>query len=161
MRRLDNALDPTNFAHVAYEEWKPPKCYLGTEVDVVEWVLRPLSEADRQQFLTLAAKPTPPKHGKTEHKSLDCAITELGDDIAYAVHDFEDGVALRFIREEQWGEAVASLDQVWAKEVDLDAELLTTELFAPSRQGGNRKRAIGALVHAMISSVKLQGKANL
>lgn len=157
VRRLELPPAPASFAQVTYEEWKPPKCYLGTEADVVEWVLRPLSEKDKAGFLGLAATRSPLKHGKTANRSLDCAIMELGDDIAYGVHDFEDGVALGFIHRDQWADALASLDRAWAKEVGLDdEEHLTTELFAPSRQGGNRKRAIGAIVHAMIVSVDVE-----
>ena len=157
VRRLQLPPVPQSFAQVAYEDWKPPKCYLDTEAEVVDWVLKPFSDKDEEGFLALAVPSTPLKHGKTAIKSLDCAIMELGDDIAYGVHDFEDGVALGFIHEEQWTEALKVLDKDWAKEVGLeDEDQLTRELFAPSRQGGNRKRAIGALVHAMIVSVDVE-----
>lgn len=62
---------------------KPPKCYLDSEQDVVDWILAPLSVADREAFQAFA--PQEGKHGKPLHKALDCSIMDAADDIAYGV----------------------------------------------------------------------------
>jgi dGTPase len=65
---------------------KPPKCYLDSERDVVDWILDPLSASefasDRARFQSFTAKPG--GHAKSRHKSLDCSIMDVADDIATA-----------------------------------------------------------------------------
>ena len=73
----------------------PPKGYLDSEGDVVDWILAPLSAADRAVFTQTEARPG--KHARTRHKSLDCSIMDLADDIAYGVHDLEDAIALGLV----------------------------------------------------------------
>lgn len=76
---------------------KPPKCYLDTEADVVAWMLRPLSDADRDRLV--AWKQVEGGHGKTLHKSFDCSIMDVADDISFGVHDLEDALALNLMGE--------------------------------------------------------------
>lgn len=64
---------------------KPPKCYLDSEQDVVDWILEPLSLADRTAFQAFAS--IGGKHGKPIHKALDCSIMDAADDIAYGVRE--------------------------------------------------------------------------
>src|SRR5690606_38181431 len=71
---------------------QPPKCYLDSEADVVEWLLAPFSAEDRDEFQRTEQRPG--KHHKPLHKSFDCSIMDLADDIAYGVHDLEDAIAL-------------------------------------------------------------------
>lgn len=73
----------------------PPKCYLDTEADVVDWVLAPLSPEDRAQFTALQRRNG--RHARSLWKSLDCSIMDLADDIAYGVHDLEDAIALDLV----------------------------------------------------------------
>jgi dGTPase len=77
---------------------KPPKCYHDSEQDVVDWILETLSDADRDAFQ--AFTPQLGKHSKALHKSLDCAIMDAADDIAYGVHDLEDAIALDLVTRE-------------------------------------------------------------
>ena len=74
---------------------KPPKCYLETEADVVDWILDPLSHTDRDNFQTVELKTG--KHHKARHKSLACSIMDLADDISFGVHDMEDALALGLV----------------------------------------------------------------
>jgi dGTPase len=74
---------------------KPPKCYLETEADVVDWILAPLSNADRENFQMVELKTG--KHHKARHKALACSIMDLADDISFGVHDMEDALALRLV----------------------------------------------------------------
>ncbi len=74
---------------------KPPKCYLDSEADVVDWLLEPLSETDRKQFQQFDLKQG--KHAKARHKSFACSIMDLADDISFGIHDMEDALALSLV----------------------------------------------------------------
>lgn len=87
------------------DEFRPPKCYLyGEHEQIVKgWVACENSEWERFSDV----KEFPPeerKHDETVHKSLDTSIMELADDIAYGVHDLEDGIALGFINRRKFRE---------------------------------------------------------
>lgn len=79
---------------------KPPKCFLDSETDVVDWVLSPLTDNERQVFQSIDENQG--KHHKPRHKSLDCSIMDAADDISYGVHDLEDAIALRLLTREQF-----------------------------------------------------------
>ncbi len=74
---------------------KPPKCYMDCEADVVNWLLAPLSDHDRDLFQ--ACDPNPGKHGKARYKSFACSIMDLADDISFGIHDLEDALALQLV----------------------------------------------------------------
>jgi dGTPase len=141
---------------IPWYQWKPPKCYLDTEKDVVQWVLEPLSDCDKTAFQHFQP-PKQAKHGVSCHKSLDASIMDAADEIAYGVHDFEDGIELGFVTRDDWSEVAQSYDSTWAKCVSLPRfDELLEQLFAHGReQRAKRKRAIGSLVNALISSVRL------
>lgn len=89
------------------ERSKPPKCFMDSELPVVAWILEGLSESDRQLFTAVKHVDPPavaeveeaplPEHFKPLHKSFDCSIMDLADDIAFGVHDLEDAAALRLV----------------------------------------------------------------
>lgn len=137
---------------VKASDWKPPKCYHNEETDVVDWILSSLSEADKMNFIRYLP-PTDDKHGKPTEKALDTSIMELADDIAYGVHDLEDGIVLQLIDREIWMTAEEKLDRGWLKENELIN--IGSELFGNSSQ---RKRAIGALVHAFMTNAAVMKK---
>jgi dGTPase len=147
---------------VKWDEWKPPKCYLDNEIEAVQWILAPLSEKDRQRFLEL--DPPSEKKGKkvpakTRYKSFDCSIMDVADEIAYGVHDFEDGIALHLITRDDWDHFVKpKFDNDWAAGVKMGtADEVAGQLFARGDYAADaRKRAIGSLVNALISSVRLE-----
>jgi len=131
---------------------KPPKCILGSESDVLNWILAPLTAKDRKRFGSLSVEPTKDKHGKSKYHSLDTAIMELADDIAYGVHDMEDAIALHLVSKDDLFQAFEDVDEEWAKSVRLDPiEGVVERLF--SQSGSKRKGTIGALVNAFIVSV--------
>jgi dGTPase len=142
---------------------KPPKCYLDAEQDVVDWILEPLSPADRIAFQKWEPKPDKdgePQHNKPLHKSLDCSIMDAADDIAYGVHDLEDSIALHLITREEFVSAVEgkcpsflnALKEKYSDETENDVfNHMVDGLFGDS---GTRKRFIGRLVHHFITAVE-------
>ena len=91
---------------------KPPKCYMDSEQKVVDWILGPLSDADRALFTSSndGSAPGKPKHRTAQHKSLDCSIMDLADDISFGVHDLEDGIALGLLGEEALRDHIPDAD---------------------------------------------------
>ena len=135
-------------------EWQPPKCYLDAEQEALKWILDPLSESDKNNFCR-QTPPTQKNHGCTLYKALDSSLMNLADDIAYGVHDFEDGIVLRLLTREHWQEVVQYLDSKWAEDNDLLQ--IEKKLFNYGENAGHdRKKAVGSIVHALISSVELK-----
>lgn len=139
---------------------KPPKCYLDSEQDVVDWILAPLSAADREAFQTFA--PQDGKHGKPLHKALDCSIMDAADDIAYGVHDLEDAIALELVTKDAFAAALQDrcpsfLDALKAKypgesENDVFTQMIDGLFGGPA----SRKRFIGRLVHHFLTAVNFE-----
>lgn len=150
-RKTLPALPQAGTGIVRQDDWKPPKCYLDTEQGVVDWLLEPLSPGDREGFVAFAAPPTETKHGKTAHKSLDCSLLDLADDIAYATHDLEDGVALGLVHRDQWEAVWQKTDKGW-RDAHFPANV-TDLLFG---EGWERREAVSKMIHAFIISVRLQ-----
>ena len=151
------ASGPTTLRIIDAAGAKPPKCYLDTERDVVDWVLDPLSAYDRAVFASLET--IPGKHARSRHKSLDCSIMDVADDIAYGVHDLEDAIALDLIHRETFAAAVADrcptfLDALKAKYPGESANDVMRQ-FIDGLYGGenSRKRFIGRLVHHFLTAV--------
>jgi len=145
----DKSVD-LNFQHT----WEPPKCFLDTEQEVFNWILAPLSNSDQVRFCEYT-HPTRHSHGRSVHKALDTSLMNLADDIAYGIHDFEDGIVLRLLTPEHWQEVAKQLDQKWAEKNDLLK--IETKLFTRTDNSGySRRQAVGALVHALISSAELK-----
>lgn len=137
---------------------KPPKCYLDCEGDVVAWVLEPLSSEDRNNFQTFV--PVDGKHHKPAHKSLDCSIMDIADDIAYGVHDLEDAIALKLITEARFREAVAENDCGSFLEAIKDKypEESENDVYGKMVEGlfghsATRKRFISRLVHHFMTAI--------
>lgn len=137
---------------------KPPKCYLDSEREVVDWVLEPLSETDRDRFQEILEESG--KHAKAVHKSLDCSIMDVADDIAYGVHDLEDAIALGLVSKESFATALQDrcptfLDALKSKYPDESANdvfsIVVDALFGDS---GSRKHFISRLVFHFITAVE-------
>jgi dGTPase len=138
---------------------KPPKCYLDTERDVVEWILLPVPAADRERFTSVEERAG--AHGRTQFKSFDCSIMDLADDIAFGVHDLEDALAMRLmdvedvrlmVPEDLCGAFLDNLKQRYPEEFGNDVHGgFLAALASPQR----RKRCIGRLVHHFITNVAI------
>jgi len=94
----------------------------------------------------------PNRHHEALHKSLDCSIMDLADDISYGVHDLEDATALglilkeRFIKmvpEESCSGFLYNISKEYADEfTDNPYRSMVDKLFGEGRQ---RKRVISLL----------------
>ena len=136
------------------QTWKPPKCFLDTEQEVFNWILAPLSNTDQLHFCEYT-RPTTQSHGRSLHKALDTSLMNLADDIAYGVHDFEDGIVLRLLTREHWQEVAQQLDPKWAEKNNL-LQIETMLFTRTDNSGYSRRQGVGALVHALISSAELK-----
>jgi len=134
------------------DHWSPPKCIYDTEADVLEWLLEPFTQSDRDLFLSL----TSPERGhrRTRFKPFDTSIMELADDIAYGVHDLEDALALGLVNRDAWMEKVsASIAKMDANPIKESLDQYNQDLFSTSPK--DRKHAISKLVGYFILHIHL------
>ncbi|HEX8379812.1 MAG TPA: anti-phage deoxyguanosine triphosphatase [Allosphingosinicella sp.] len=138
---------------------RPPKCYLDSEKEVVDWLLDPLPTADRDLFT--AWDPVEGKHGATRHKTFDCSIMDLADDIAFGVHDLEDALAMglmgpddiiSMIPEETCG---SFLEYLQSRE-DFGNNVYDGFVRVLTGDQRTRKRNIGRMVAHLITSVQVR-----
>jgi dGTPase len=131
---------PATTEHLPPALWKAPKCYYDCDQDLVDWMLRPFTEADKTRFQT--PKPAEEnKHHKAQYKSLDCAIMEFADDIAYGTHDLEDAIALRLVEEKHLEGALP--------DASVRGKLFDESLLV-------RHEAIGSLINCYIDAISLE-----
>jgi dGTPase len=177
-RRGNNPTDPLSYVLIRKEDWKPPKCYYDDDVALFAWIVKHFPKEDREKFIEWQRPPTINEHGKTRHKTLDCTLLELADDIAYATHDFEDGIALGFIDQTKWemalGRVPGQSDQK-SKQSAADKARNGWEQWRASRRtsgvkvpsfnklqdllfagGALRRKAISHLIGAFVHNVTLK-----
>lgn len=132
---------------------KPPKCYLDTEKDVVDWILSPVQESERKEFTKIIEGCN--KKWSSVHKSLDCSIMELADDISYGVHDLEDAIETRLLSEKYFKKIA---NQEFFSDFIREKELKNFDEFIERlfRNGKSRKRVISWLVGYFIQSVEFK-----
>lgn len=152
---------PSSFAVLDLAACKPPKAIFDEEHEVLNWILEPFCEADRERFVSI--RPGDGGHDRTIHKSLDSSIMDAADEIAYGVHDLEDAITLGFITENDFR---GSIDAETARPF---LEALQSRPLVGDQDGGydgfverlfgrtnERKGAIGRLVHFFIRSVDVE-----
>jgi dGTPase len=151
---------PSTIAVLDRHSCKPAKTYYDEEADVVSWILEPLSVSDRE--LLQQVWPRAGAHGRALHKSFDCSIMDLADDIAYGVHDLEDAIALGLVGEERFRTFLPAehcptlIDALVRRPLDTGIDEpyhgLVSALFGDT---GARKRAIGRLVHHFLRNIDI------
>jgi dGTPase len=140
---------------------RPPKCHLDTEVDVVDWLLHPVPQADRDLYTSW--KPIDGDHGKTQHKTFDCSIMDLADDVTFGVHDLEDALAMGLmdardvadmIPEPACGSFLAYLKHRAPDDFGNDIHAGFVEALTSDQS--TRKRTISRMVGHLITSVQVE-----
>lgn len=137
------------------EPFKPPKCYLATEQDIVSWIASGDLVTDWDK-LRSSLKVKDGEHKKTKYKALDTSIMELGDDIAYGVHDLEDALSLKLISHRQFCSALPEDKfKVYLESTPgLTYDRLVEDLF--SEDTTRRKARIGNLVGYFVTNISLK-----
>ncbi|QDF67182.1 deoxyguanosinetriphosphate triphosphohydrolase family protein [Shewanella sp. SNU WT4] len=140
------------FAQVKASDWLPNKALYDDDADILEWILSPLASKDIELLQTL--RPKANGQLRSVHKSLDCSIMELADDIAYAVHDLEDAIVMGIVNQAQWQEQVqpviaSSLDEYIREHLSG----VTQALFSNTHH--LRKNAIGILINALVTAIDI------
>lgn len=79
------------------KRYEPPKTSVfSCDEERFHWTLTPFSQLETE-FLQ-GMKKNAHHHHQTLHKTLECSIIEIADDVAYGTHDVEDAINLGFIR---------------------------------------------------------------
>lgn len=142
-----------SFRQFKADLWGPPKCIYNDEEDLLNWVLAPFSDKDRDQFSQIK-KGADSRHSKSCHSSFDTSIMDLADDIAYGVHDLEDAIVLGMVTLSMWTkELEPSLLSAQCTALSQNIHTIRDQLF--SGQSHLRKDAIGFLVSNFITSTRI------
>lgn len=147
------ALKPIeNINSIKINQWRPAKGLYQHDLDNYEWVMQELSTNDKELISEVVIEDgVTGVTRKTKYKSLDCSIMELADDIAYAVHDLEDAIAVRMVDltiKPEIAKIFASAPD-FADNKDICDQLFSNKIF-------ERKNIIGSLVNYFISNVELK-----
>ena len=144
-------VEPENSLNI--DHWSPPKCIYDAEKDVLDWLLDPITNSDRDRFLTLDH--TRAGHARTCYKSFDTSIMELADDIAYGVHDLEDALALGLVDRNEWqSKVVTIIESLDRNPINQKMGEFNQLLFSDSAK--DRKHAISRLVGYLIKSIYIK-----
>lgn len=141
-----------NFHSVEHNKFKSYKCFYDSESDVVNWALEIFNSYDREQF----TKKSP---SDDIHKTFDCSVMDLADDISYVIHDFEDAIELKMFSENIINELISFLNMqnelrdfiqiMYGKEI-------TDQIL--SLKFKSKKTIISSLVWFLITNVKVLKK---
>ncbi|MCL1060374.1 deoxyguanosinetriphosphate triphosphohydrolase family protein [Shewanella gelidimarina] len=143
----------SRFRQLKPSEWPPVKGLFDDDLEVLNWVLDPLSEADKGRFLSHQLVDES-KHRRTQYKSFDCSIMELADDIAYAVHDLEDAIVMGIVSREQWTNDVETqLKESQDDWIRNEFSTIGERLFSSKHH--LRKDAIGTLVNGFVTAISI------
>lgn len=149
---------PKSIRELKAENWHPPKGLYQDDIEMIDWLLAPLSSNDRAEFQKTMV--TAKGHQKTIYKSLDCSIMELADDIAYGIHDLEDAIVTGVVSQQDFShqviEKLQQLDDSWIQSY---SKTLADKLF--DNQRFIQKEAIGGLVNYLITAVELVDVNNI
>lgn len=152
LQSSNKAVLPQSHRQLKASDWHPPKGLYQDDIDMLNWVLSPLSSDDKMQFQQ--TKNIANKHSKTRFKSLDCSVMELADDIAYGIHDLEDAIVTGVVSQQDFIEQVITklqnIDDTWLQNYSNE---LASKLF--SQQRFIQKEAIGGLVNYLITAIEL------
>jgi dGTPase len=139
----------SEYGEKAYAD-KPPKCFYDDDRELITAALGIFSTNDVAEFRVLGG------NGKPKHRTFDCSIMELADDIAYGVHDLEDGIGRGILRRSEIEDSIRAgfkrAGVVQIREITIDG--LIDKLF--SADTCERKHAISLLVGYFILAIKVE-----
>ena len=152
LQQASSAKLPDSFRQLKADKWHPPKGLYLDDMDMINWVLSPLSQQDKALFQQFKTKDN--HHSKTIYKSIDCSMMELADDIAYGIHDLEDAIVTGVVNQQDFNQHVIQkllkVDDTWLQDY---SKTLADNLF--SNQRYIQKEAIGGLVNYLITAIEL------
>jgi dGTPase len=128
------------------------KFFYNEDLPLIEDAIKIFTENDRRNFIS--------KNGNNLHKTFDCSILELADDIAYGVHDLEDGIGRGLLRREHLEKRILSK----FKELSIESirgdkpKKVVDYLF--SKNSHERKRAISKFVSFFINNTIIEKNDN-
>lgn len=146
------------FKSVKSSDWKAPKCIFDKEIGSMEWILSIIPNDEAKEFMRFQTDENKNKHKSTIHKSFDCSIMEIADDISYGVHDLEDAIHLNMVTRDQfehWLEK-SNFDKKSRWSEDYEISKIAENLFKSS--GSSRKESVGRIINALISSTHIKKK---
>ncbi|MFC6276191.1 anti-phage deoxyguanosine triphosphatase [Psittacicella hinzii] len=153
----DNSSTEENVTLAKNLALQPIKGIYLDDQEAFDWLLQPLSESDRKNFVKVSTVGDRPK---TLYHSFDCSIMELADDITYVVHDVEDAIILRYITRDDWEEFY---EQFSPQVKQILQNLVTSGYLDPDyvsqmfgRDAYKRRKVFSALVHLFIIHVDVR-----
>ncbi len=152
---LNQKNDNMSFNQIKIDDWTPPKCYYDEDQEIVDWILEPVAEKEREKFASCdLSKRNEKSHNKSLYKSFDASIMDLADEISYAVHDLEDAIEMQLISKDLWESESKNcfnkFDKEWLTNWGLEdvSNRLYSELW-------ERKDVIGALINILIANIEV------
>lgn len=125
----------------------PESKQAGEAISWQEWLLLPLSDRDRRALL----EPSPSGIA-SRALTLDASMVALAAELAAAVHELDDAIALGSVQQGDWSRL--SVDPGWAEAVELDLDAMAEALFGS--EPDQARRSIGTLVNALLISVEVE-----
>ncbi|WP_255319794.1 anti-phage deoxyguanosine triphosphatase [uncultured Paenibacillus sp.] len=147
--RFDEAVNENRY--IDFSNFTPPKSNIYPEdSEIFDWLLLPFNKEEKELYLTLKEK-VDREHRQTCHKTLECTVIELADDIAYATHDLEDAMRLDFIKIEEVISILKKYNQIGG----VEEVIQKFEKEAVGHISEKIKDATADLISIFISNVKV------
>lgn len=150
---MEDCVSPINGERLlVHKNHEPPKCYLDTEADIVQWLMQPLSTDDQVRIAS------------ERQKSFDCSLMDCADDFAYGPGDAEDAITLGIIRREHfredinpslWDEYLSVMQKNYPWDYRHEAGS-RYEAFLDSMFGDGTKEECGRIIHYMIQNTYIE-----